>query len=83
MEKYLIARHFVNNEGTLTEFSEKVSKILLFLDLLKSYNLNFGLKLTVDENKLTQGLEKNCQKKERGCQKICGFYMIRKIEVQE
>jgi len=58
MEKYLIARHFVNNEGTLTEFSEKVSKILLFLDLLKSYNLNFGLKLTVDENKLTQGLEK-------------------------
>ena len=57
MERYIIARHFINNKNSLIEFEEEINKIIPVLELLKIKNLNFGLKLTTEDKKLTKDLK--------------------------
>src|SRR3989344_1444999 len=56
MNKPLIARHFINDEGSFIEFQEQMKNIRSVLDISKGYGLEFGLKLTVDENKISNEL---------------------------
>jgi len=54
MEKRLIARHFVSNRNSLDEFIEGLNRFKRGLEISreKDYDLDFGLKLTLDKIKL-------------------------------
>ena len=64
--KYVIARHFINERESLDEFSEQMKRILSgeTQELLRMFDLKFGLKLTVDESK-TKDLEEEILEERR------------------
>jgi hypothetical protein len=58
MTSYIVKRHFVNSRDTLSVFSEQLEKMKTAVEIskAKSYDFKFGLKLTVDEGNISDGL---------------------------
>lgn len=58
MKKYIIARHFVNNEESFKGYKEGINRFLSLIDISKThtYPFEFGLKLTIDYVKLNPDL---------------------------
>ena len=58
MNKFIIARHFVSGEGELNGLIKGVNSLKSLMEISKTadYGFEFGLKLTVDEERLTQDL---------------------------
>ena len=65
MEKYIVARHFINNEESLNEFEKGIDNLIIGLGLSKRYKLNFGLKLTTNDN-INEELREKIKKKLEG-----------------
>lgn len=67
MRKYIIGRHFIDGEASFEEYERGIDSIKTATDLSKSrgYGFNFGLKLTVAGDKISEDLQERINEETR------------------